>query len=77
MTHKPNAGRWRLTILLCGLSGVTCTAMMAAVLLLYGKPYDRMWWWIMGAILLAAFGLPRLLVHAIEWVMAGYRKDIS
>jgi len=77
VTNMPDAGRRRLTVLLCGLSGLTCTAMMAAVLLLYGIPFDPLWWWIMGAILVAAFGLPRLLVYAIEWVMAGYRKDVS
>lgn len=68
-----SSGRSRLTLLLCGLSGVLCAALMLAVLLFYGKPYDPMWWWVMGGILAAAFILPRGLVAAIEWVMVGYR----
>lgn len=70
-------GRWRLTVLLCGLSGFSCALAMLAVLLLYGLPYDALWWWIMGGILAAAFVLPRALVFAIEWVIAGYREQSS
>ena len=72
-----NTGRRRLTFLLCGLSGVSCTVLMAAVLLLYGFPYDLNWWWAMGGILIASFVLPRALVFAIEWVMEGYRQRPS
>jgi predicted lysophospholipase L1 biosynthesis ABC-type transport system permease subunit len=70
-----NKGRRRLSILLCGLSGAACTALMAAVLLLYGTPYNSLWWWIMAAIVIAAFLLPLALVSAIEWVMEGYREE--
>lgn len=66
-------GRKRLSVLLCGLSGASCAVLMAAVLLLYGTPYNPFWWWIMAAILLAAFLLPLALVAAIEWVIDGYR----
>jgi len=72
-----SSGRLRLTLLLCGLSGFICAAMMVAVLLLYGKPYDPMWWWVMAGILAAAVILPRGLVAAIEWVMAGYQKQAA
>ena len=68
-------GRRRLSALLCGLSGTSCAALLAAVLLLYGTPYNPLWWWIMAAILVAAFLLPLALVSAIEWVMEGYRDD--
>ena len=69
-----NKGRRRLTLLLCGLSGVSCTVLMVAVLFMYGFPYDLNWWWVMAAILVASFVLPRALVFAIEWVMEGYRQ---
>lgn len=72
-----NKGRRRLSILLCGLSGATCIASMIAVLLLYGTPYNSLWWWIMVAIVIAAFLLPLALVSAIEWVMDGYREEHS
>jgi len=66
-------GRRRLSALLCSLSGASCAALMAAVLLLYGTPYNPLWWWIMAAVLTAAILLPLALVLAIEWVMEGYR----
>ena len=72
-----NQGRRRLTLLLCGLSGVSCTILMVAVLLLYGFPYDLRWWWVMAGILVASFALPRALVFAIEWVMEGYRRQTT
>lgn len=68
-------GRKRLSILLCGLSGMACIALVAVVLLLYGTPYNPLWWWIMAAIVVAAFLLPLALVSAIEWVMEGYREE--
>lgn len=70
-----NKGRMRLSILLCSLSGTACTVLMAAVLLLYGTPYNPLWWWIMAAILLAAVFLPLVLVSAIGWVIEGYRDE--
>ena len=68
-------GRQRLSVLLCGLSTASCATLQAAFLLLYGTPYNPLWWWIMGAILLAALLLPLSLVPAIEWVIAGYREE--
>ena len=75
MTQDSGTGRRRLTILLCGLSGVVCALAMAVVLIFYGAPYNDYWWAVMGVILIAAFVLPRLLVPAIEWVMRGYAED--
>ena len=66
-------GRRRLTLVLCGTSGGLCALMMAAVLLVYGTPYNGKWWLVMGVILVAAATLPRLVVPAIEWVIQGYR----
>ena len=68
-------GRRRLSLVLCGLSGTSCAVLMAVVLLLYGTPYNSVWWGIMAAILLAAFILPLALVPAIEWVIDGYRNQ--
>lgn len=45
---------------------------MAAVLVVYGAPYEAMWWWVMGAILLAAFIAPVAIVPLVEWVIEGY-----
>ncbi len=70
-----NIGRRRLSLLLCGLSAASCILLMAGVLLFYGTPYNPLWWWIMGAIVVAAAVLPLSLVMAIEWVMAGYRSQ--
>ena len=72
---KANVGRRRLIILLCGSSGITCTVLMAAILVGYGTPYNTMWWWVMAAILAAAWILPLVLVRPIEWVIAGYQAD--
>lgn len=66
-------GRQRLSLLLCGLSLGACAALMALVVVVYGTPYNPVWWWIMAAILFAALVLPLALVSAIEWVMEGYR----
>ncbi len=68
-------GRPRLRILLGGLNGGFCLIAMVLVLLLYGTPYDPIWWPVMAAILAAAFLLPSLLVPAIEWVIDGYTSD--
>ncbi|MFQ5774675.1 MAG: hypothetical protein ACE5GS_09170 [Kiloniellaceae bacterium] len=62
-----------MRLLLCSLGGASCAAAMATVLVFYGTPYNPMWWWVMGAILVAAFVLPAALVPWIDWVMAGYR----
>lgn len=68
-------GRRRLSILLSGLSGTACIALMAAVLVLYGTPYNPLWWWIIAAIIAASFLLPLALVSPIEWVIEGYREE--
>lgn len=68
-------GRQRLSLLLCGLSVSSCIVLMAAVILLYGAPYNPVWWWVMAAIVFAALVLPLGLVSAIEWVMEGYRRQ--
>lgn len=68
-------GRQRLSLLLCGLSVGACAALMMLVVVVYGAPYNPVWWWIMAAILFAALVLPLALVSAIEWVMEGYRSQ--
>ncbi len=73
MSNLPKEGRRRLTLMLCGAGGLSCVLAMLAVLIFYGTPYNPMWWWVMGAVLLGAFVLPRALVPLIEWVIAGYR----
>jgi len=68
-------GRRRLRILLGSLSGGACLVAMVLVLLLYGSPYDPIWWPVMAAVLAAACLLPSLFVPAIEWVIDGYNSD--
>ena len=70
-----NTGRKRLSLLLCSLSTISCLALMGAVVVIYGTPYNPTWWWIMGAVLFAAAILPLGLVSAIEWVIEGYRSQ--
>ena len=48
---------------------------MAATVVVYGLPYDPMWWWVMGGILLAAVLAPVLLVAPIGWVIEGYMRE--
>ena len=68
-------GRFRLTLLLCCSSGLTCALLMLGVIVFYGTPYNPFWWWVMGGIQAAAIALPGALVPAIEWVMEGYRQQ--
>jgi len=58
-----------------GLGGTSCALAMALVLILYGTPYNPIWWWVMGAILLAACAVPRLLAPVVEWTLDGYLQD--
>lgn len=67
-------GRRRLQLLLSALSGSLCLLLMLAVLVVYGAPYNHMWWLAMTAILALAIALPRFLARPVEWVMDGYRQ---
>ncbi len=68
-------GRRRFGLLFGTASGGLCAAMMAVVLIVYGAPYNRLWWFVMAAILVAACLIPRLLVRSLEWVFDGYRDE--
>ncbi|MFQ5467647.1 MAG: hypothetical protein ACE5DS_05865 [Kiloniellaceae bacterium] len=68
-------GRQRLRFLLMGLGGTSCALAMALVLVLYGTPYNPIWWWVMGAILLAACAVSGLLAPVVEWALVGYLQD--
>lgn len=68
-------GRRRMRIVVCSLSGAGCAVSMALVLVLYGLPFDPLWWWVMAAILVAACVLPLALVPVLEWVIEGYRAQ--
>ena len=70
-------GRFRLTLLLCGGSGLTCALLMIGVIVFYGTPYNPFWWWVMAGIQVAAIAAPGALVPAIEWVMEGYRQQAN
>ncbi len=73
--RRGSIGRRRLALLL-SLSGLLgCAAAMGLVLVFYGTPYNPLWWWVMGAILVVSFFLPRLLVPAVDWVRKGYDLD--
>jgi predicted lysophospholipase L1 biosynthesis ABC-type transport system permease subunit len=71
---KSEGGR-RLGLVLGATGGLLCALLMALLLLVYGAPYNDLWWWVMLAILIAAFVVPRLLVGPLEWVFDGYRQD--
>ena len=68
-------GRRRLRLLLCSVSGGLCATAMALVLIVYGTPFNPMWWLVMGGILAAAFVVPMVVVPVVEWVIAGYLED--
>ena len=70
-----NADRQRLRLLLGAISGGICFFAMAMVLVVYGTPYDPLWWFVMVGILITAFLGPSLLVRPIEWVIEGYREN--
>lgn len=72
METKPMTGRRRLRVLLSLTGGLTCAALMAAVLLIYGPPFETDWWWAMAGILAAAFLVPLLYARAVDWVIDGY-----
>ncbi len=74
MSEHSNRGRQRLRLLLGAVSAVLCALAMAAVLVVYGTPYNPLWWWVMGAILAAAFLVVPLLASPIEWVIKGYQE---
>ncbi len=74
MAGLQNEGRRRLTVLLCGLGGAGCAGAMLLVLLLYGAPYNSIWWGVMAVILAAAFVAPLALVPLVDWVIEGYRE---
>jgi hypothetical protein len=71
----PGLGRRRLGLLLSTLSGAVCAVMMVLVLLVYGTPFNPLWWAVMAAILAAAAAGPWMLLPAVDWVIDGYRRD--
>ncbi len=75
MQKLSNTGRRRLTVFLSCLSGASCALAMVMVLIVYGTPYDSLWWWVMAAILAGAFIVPRFLLYPIEWVITGYSNE--
>ena len=75
MTSTVRSGRSRLAICLCLFFGGLCFALMATLLIVYGPPWDGIWWLVMAIILFAACSLPYLLVYPIEWVIDGYRQQ--
>ncbi len=77
MSGLSKTGRQRLRLLLGAISGGLCFLAMLMVLIVYGAPYDPMWWFVMAAILVATFLGPSLLVRPIEWVIEGYQDTKS
>lgn len=73
MAKDRSEGRRRLALLLSATSGGLCALAMAAVLVVYGTPYNPLWWGVMAAVLVAAVLVPRALAPAVEWVIDGYR----
>ncbi len=68
-------GRQRLSIVVGAVCGTTCLVAMAVVLVVYGAPYQPVWWWVMAAILAVSCLLGRIVAPAVEWVLEGYLED--
>lgn len=68
-------GRRRLSIVVGAVCGTTCLLAMALVLVVYGPPYNAVWWWVMAAILAVSCLLGRIVAPAVEWVLEGYLED--
>ena len=66
-------GTRRLKLVLSALSVGAIVACYIVVLVVYGSPYWKGWWVVMGLILLLAFVASRLAARLFEWVFAGYR----
>lgn len=77
MKGRARLGPKRLALLLSGSSGLACAAMMGVVLVVYGTPYNPLWWGVMAAIETAALVLPLALLPLVDWVIAGYRQDFA
>lgn len=75
MATGKRVGPRRLGLVLSLLFGGLCVASMAVVLVIYGLPYNPLWWGVMVAIQVAAFVVPPLAVPAVDWVIDGYRQD--
>jgi len=75
MARERSEGRRRLALLMSATSGSLCALAMVVVLVVYGTPYNPLWWGVMAAILVAAVLVPRALAPAVEWVIDGYRDE--
>jgi len=75
MAETRMTGRRRLRILLSLTGGLSCAVLMAAVLTIFGSPFETYWWWVMAAILVAAFAVPLAYARAVDWVVDGYRAN--
>lgn len=58
--------------MLAALGGASSGAAMALILVFYGTPFNPLWWWVMGAILIAAAIVAMALAPVVEWVIDGY-----
>ena len=65
-------GRRRFRLVSVSLSGGLCTLFMVVVLIVYGTPYNPVWWPVMAVILAASFVGPALVAPLFEWVLKGY-----
>jgi hypothetical protein len=69
-------GPRRLGLLLSVVCGGLCGAAMLVVVVVFGAPFNPLWWGVMAAILAAAFAVPPVLAPpAVDWVLDGYRRD--
>jgi hypothetical protein len=65
-------GHRRLKAALGWTGLILCAVPMAIVLVVYGMPYNPIWWGVMALILLFSFLLPQALARVIEWIANGY-----
>ncbi len=75
MATGTGIGRRRLGLVLSTAGGVVCAAMMAVVLVVWGTPYNPLWWLVMAVILTAAVAVPWALLPLADWIIDGYRQD--
>ena len=65
-------GRRRISIVVGAVSGAGCLVTMALMVIIYGAPYNPVWWAVMAVILTVCCLLGRIVAPAVEWVLQGY-----
>jgi hypothetical protein len=70
----PREGTRRLRIVLGAAACLGFLAALAVILLVYGPPFWRGWWVVIGAMVVLSGPAGYLSAQVVEWVIAGYRE---